>query len=54
MCGRSALAEDSMRLVRNILDLNTGHGAIMALPTPQWKRTTIGKRGRSVRGERTQ
>jgi hypothetical protein len=40
-----ALSQDGVHIVRNVLDLHTGHGAIMALFTPKSKRATIGKIG---------
>ena len=46
MRSRRALAQDSVGLFRDILDLHTGHGAIMALQAPVRNHTHIGRSGR--------
>jgi hypothetical protein len=39
MGARRALAQDSVGVFRNVFDLNTGHGAILALLAPKYKRS---------------
>jgi hypothetical protein len=43
VCGGRTLAQDSVGLFRDILDLHTGHGAIMALEAPVRNRTVTSK-----------
>jgi hypothetical protein len=44
MCTRRSLAQDSVGVFRDVFDLNTGHGAIMALLAPLYKRWVAGSR----------
>jgi hypothetical protein len=37
MCARSAFPQHAMSVVRNVFDLHTGHGAILALMAPLCK-----------------
>jgi hypothetical protein len=39
MRSRRSLAQDPVGVFRDVFDLNTGHGAIMALLAPQYKRS---------------
>jgi hypothetical protein len=41
--GCGALSQDGVRLGRDVLDLHTRHGAIMAPSAPNPKRTLIGR-----------
>jgi hypothetical protein len=48
--GRRALAQNSVGPFRDILDLHTGHGAIVALEAPVRNHTHIGMSGRLCQG----